>query len=628
MVRIAVEGCGHGTLHAIYASIAKSCEINGWDGVDLLIIGGDFQAVRNSYDLNCMSVPMKFREIGDFHEYYSGQRRAPYLTIFVGGNHEASNHLFELYYGGWVAPNIYYLGAANIIRFGPLRIAGLSGIWKGYNYNKPHHERLPYNQDDVKSVYHVREYDVRKLLQVKTQVDIGISHDWPRGIEWMGNWKALFAKKDLFEADARAGTLGSSAAKYVMDRLRPPHWFAAHLHCKFSALVNHKLVGHHDSVTPEHEAQQTTSLNGKNGTNGIALETVTTPLVGQLPSVQLNTDEIDLDMDLDDEGQSADMSLRNDPLESRNQPSKALHQDDQFVTEDLRAQLPASFARPAQALPTATVPVPGGITNRTTRFLALDKCLPHRKFLQILEIDPVDIATSTESSEAYTLAYDKEWLAITRVFATELVVGDASSPIPQNRGEAYYRSLIEKEEIWVEENLMQHGKMAVPNNFEVTAPTFDVNVGIGTREQPKEYTNPQTVQFCNMLGIPNPFHLSEEERERKRRGWEAQEVVGEVVEEAIVGEVEADGVADEGEEVEHARIRETVICRQKQALTPILRVEWRQSLLGTSQPTARNDEERKGKVRHTTMCERIIITDNPQAYSCCIGSNVDTPKKI
>jgi lariat debranching enzyme len=42
-LQIAVEGCGHGTLHAIYASIAKSCELKGWDGVDLLIIGGDFQ---------------------------------------------------------------------------------------------------------------------------------------------------------------------------------------------------------------------------------------------------------------------------------------------------------------------------------------------------------------------------------------------------------------------------------------------------------------------------------------------------------------------------------------------------------------------------------------------------------
>lgn len=34
---------GHGTLHAIYASIEESCRVKGWDGVDLLIIGGDFQ---------------------------------------------------------------------------------------------------------------------------------------------------------------------------------------------------------------------------------------------------------------------------------------------------------------------------------------------------------------------------------------------------------------------------------------------------------------------------------------------------------------------------------------------------------------------------------------------------------
>ena len=39
---------GHGTLDAIYASVAKSCKVRGWDGVDLLIIGGDFQVCRCS----------------------------------------------------------------------------------------------------------------------------------------------------------------------------------------------------------------------------------------------------------------------------------------------------------------------------------------------------------------------------------------------------------------------------------------------------------------------------------------------------------------------------------------------------------------------------------------------------
>jgi len=42
--------------------------------------------------------------------YYSGEKTASVLTIFIGGNHEASNYLQELPYGGWVAPKIYYLG--------------------------------------------------------------------------------------------------------------------------------------------------------------------------------------------------------------------------------------------------------------------------------------------------------------------------------------------------------------------------------------------------------------------------------------------------------------------------------------------------------------------------------------
>jgi len=42
-LRVAVEGCGHGVLHAIYASVTRACQEKGWPGVDLLIIGGDFQ---------------------------------------------------------------------------------------------------------------------------------------------------------------------------------------------------------------------------------------------------------------------------------------------------------------------------------------------------------------------------------------------------------------------------------------------------------------------------------------------------------------------------------------------------------------------------------------------------------
>lgn len=86
---------GHGTLNAIYDAVAEAERINKYK-VDVLIICGDFQAVRNWVDLEVMSCPPKYRQLGDFHEYYSGKRKAPLLTLLIGGNHEASSYFQEL----------------------------------------------------------------------------------------------------------------------------------------------------------------------------------------------------------------------------------------------------------------------------------------------------------------------------------------------------------------------------------------------------------------------------------------------------------------------------------------------------------------------------------------------------
>ncbi|PPR85124.1 hypothetical protein GOBAR_AA35571 [Gossypium barbadense] len=148
-MKIAVEGCMHGDLDKVYDTvkyIENTCNIK----IDLLLCYGDFQEV------------------------------APVPTIFIGGNHEASNYLWESYYGGWAAPTIYFLGYAVVVKFGNIRISGLSGIYNARNYC----------------------------------------------LGWI-----------------QQGTLGSKPAAQLLEKLRPSYWFSAHLHYKFTALVEHEEGG-------------------------------------------------------------------------------------------------------------------------------------------------------------------------------------------------------------------------------------------------------------------------------------------------------------------------------------------------------------------------------------------------
>lgn len=723
------------------------------------------QAVRNKVDLNVTAMPAKYRKMADFHEYYSGARSAPYLTIFIGGNHEASNHLFELYYGGWVAPNIYYMGAANILRLGPLRIAGLSGIWKGYDYRKPHFERLPYNEAEFVSIFHVRELDVRKMLSVRTQVDIGISHDWPQGVEWKGDYRWLFRKKDRFEADASEGKLGSVAARQCLDRLRPRYWFSAHLHIKYAAIIQHgdyewvrpprehrprhgvplaeksisgynsgtgtnftdiynthpEQGGHQDlhlrtterptnetatspevpttvdhnlkaglpQTTPEQaqvsawqnfhaeatkaeaediqmrlrEQRGRTVEEKRTGTRastqytfdetwkqvqvgdgeerGIAsvLKSIKSPgddiemsnmdgcvesrlkrsrmdspdglvkngqmthapkpsnglpgqLDGQVPITEVNasrnTDEIEIGLsdsssedaeagqvlpcsnpgrlvatedgnggstqaahqnpnkrmkpeaimsdDSDEGGVKLDptcapfvprarASFQPSLIEDRTEEeattqSITTNEKQERVSDSLRAQLAelsSSFApNSSQPIVSAALPFPESIANTKTQFLALDKCERGRDFLQLLEVEPISQQPHVFDAGPYQLQYDKEWLAILRVFAPELELGgDASGKIPPHKGETYYRDRITAEEEWIEEHVAQAGRLTVPHNFITTAPIYDAKEEVAVTAMPREYSNPQTSAFCELVGIENKFDMSEEERDMR-----------------------------------------------------------------------------------------------------------------
>lgn len=230
-IKVAVQGCCHGELNSIYNRLPPA--------IDLLIITGDFQALRNLTDLKCMSVPDKYKKMGHFYQYYQGIKKAPVLTIFIGGNHESSSYLQELKYGGWVAPNIYYLGEFGVVWYRGLRIGGISGIFNDISFTKNPRECLPYNESEIRSVFHVKPKTYVKMMLMKDHqtMDIGLSHDWPQYIYNYGDLEQLVRLKPFFKRDIDSGKLGSPLAKNILNVIKPKYWFSSHLHVFFEARV-------------------------------------------------------------------------------------------------------------------------------------------------------------------------------------------------------------------------------------------------------------------------------------------------------------------------------------------------------------------------------------------------------
>ncbi|KAF9551565.1 DBR1-domain-containing protein [Agrocybe pediades] len=438
-MKIAVEGCCHGELDAIYSQIEQLERRNNYT-VDALLICGDFQAVRNWQDLQCMSVPNKYKQIQHFYKYYTGEKVAPKLTIVIGGNHEASNYMWELYHGGWLAPNIYYLGAAGSVLVNGARIAGASGIFKPHDFRLGHYETLPYDRTSIRSIYHIREYAVRKLSLLSSN-QIFLSHDWPNTIEQHGNLQRLLSKKSFFKDDIDKGVLGSPPLMGLLRTLKPQWWFAAHMHTRFEATVLH------------HASQ---------------------------PKPVQNPDEIVIEDD--DAAEEVPVSMTT-PASKQN-PDEIILDDEEEVVE---------------------APPPPPVVASETKFLALDKCLPGRQFLEVIDI-PTDASYNIDNKPPSPpiFEYDPEWLAITRAFHPWLSTTKHQPAFPD---EAEARALVAKELEWVKANVKtnERGQILVSDHqsFVMTAPGPAKE---DRSKQPPWYTNPQTEAFCRMLDIPNKIN--------------------------------------------------------------------------------------------------------------------------
>lgn len=78
-----------------------------------------------------------------------------------------------------------------------------------------------------------------------------MTHDWPVGITRFGNEEGLLRYKPYFKKDIEKGELGNPFSQKLLPELRPRHWFAAHLHCKFDATVPHKAKFDQPKATTE-----------------------------------------------------------------------------------------------------------------------------------------------------------------------------------------------------------------------------------------------------------------------------------------------------------------------------------------------------------------------------------------
>ncbi|OMH78663.1 Lariat debranching enzyme [Zancudomyces culisetae] len=389
-----------------------------------------------------MAAPDKYKILGGFHKYYKGVENAPCMTLFVGGNHEASGYNRELHLGGWVAKNIYFMGYSNVLKYKGLKIGGISGIYMQHNYNNNYNETPA--MFGKNSMHHVRKFEVEKLKQYRGDLDIFVSHDWPTLITDKRNGEkelaTLLKIKPYFKQDIKKGELGSPVSNDILERLRPAWWFSSHLHVRHRVNVN---------------------WSGS--------------------SVEKNKDEINVS---DSENENADKPY----------------------------QMPQ---------------------RKKTRFLALDKCLPGRKYLEI-----IDFELDEHTDVVDTLQYDTEWLAILKTLQKHIPSGDQilgkdldpeAEKFWNNIGSDVMREIAtEKDKL--EQNSVS---LMVPDNFSMIAPAVDGDFNENSRiprgyaQRPyresnmvgrpntdshllgggasKFYHNPQTELFCSKFDIPDIF---------------------------------------------------------------------------------------------------------------------------
>jgi lariat debranching enzyme len=219
--------------------------------------------------------------------------------------------------------------------------------------------------------------------------------------------------KPFFDQEIKTNTLGSPPLLEVLNRIKPDYWFSAHLHVKFAAVFDHndghpsaggsgagiatkteevvnpdEIVigdeeeeGNPDEINIEDD-EQTILLHGEKASNAQQAETSTST------TIEANPDEIDIgDEDFNEPTPTVSEAKEALKVDESVDLVEAVRKDgDQGAYADLIGDTNGSGSgtNKGKAATTDSATGEGGDgPGRQTKFLALDKVMPGRDFIQV-----------------------------------------------------------------------------------------------------------------------------------------------------------------------------------------------------------------------------------------------------
>ena len=218
-IYFAVVGDVHGHIYEMIDRVEKK-SLSAGINLDFVLQVGDFQPCRDEKDLNTMNLPTKYRQVGDFPDFWNELVAFSWPVWFVGGNHEPYGFLDQYLDGAELVLNCHYWGRANTKTINNMIIAGLSGICQEDRFFTKRPEIVNYGQYSNKDYAYYNQYDFDKIMAAP-KPDILLIHDWPETIVKSTHYGNLHAKK-------------------LIERIFPQIVFCGHMHLSYENVINFK----------------------------------------------------------------------------------------------------------------------------------------------------------------------------------------------------------------------------------------------------------------------------------------------------------------------------------------------------------------------------------------------------